>query len=91
MLKESFYKNDRALKVYYIVFSITLALLALACFIVGIYVAADISVKYGLSLLFGGVIICFLFWLSVRLKISYLVDLKLIRNKQNLKIVVSFK
>lgn len=80
-MKESFNKNDRALKAYFIIFSISLALLALACFVAGIYVASEFSVEYGLLLLFGGVILCFLFWMSIRLKISFWVDVKLIRNK----------
>lgn len=75
-----FKKNDKALLTIRIITMVVIAIFAVAFFVMGILFAVWIHGAFFL-LTFVGWFGCWLMWVFVRLYLSYLVDVKLIRNK----------
>lgn len=75
-----FERNDRALLITRIIIMVTIAIFAVLSLVMGIVLAVVIDGVYFLFAL-AGWFACWLLWVGARLYLSYLVDIKLIRNK----------
>lgn len=75
-----FEKNDKALLTTRTIVNVTVGILAVLCFVGGIILAVADSAVW-LLLAFLGTFIIWLAWIFARLYLSYLCDIKLIRNK----------
>lgn len=75
-----FKRNDKALRISRIIYIVTIGISAVLSLIVGIVLAVKID---GVYFLFPVVVwfLCWIIWVFIRLWLSYLVDIKLIRNK----------
>ena len=75
-----FRNNDKTLFITRLIVIVTLGIFAVLSLGVGIFLAVTIKGVYFLFT-FVGWFLCWLFWVGARLVFSYLVDIKLIRNK----------
>lgn len=75
-----FEKNDKALLTTRTIVNVTVGISAVLCFVGGIILAVADSAVW-LLLAFLGTFIIWLGWVFIRLYLSYLCDIKLIRNK----------
>lgn len=75
-----FEKNDKALLITRIIFLTIIWMMVVASFVVGIVLAVIIDGVFFL-VAFAGWFMCWLLWVFERLYLSYLCDVKLIRNK----------
>lgn len=75
-----FEKNDKALLLARIIFIVFIGIIAVGSVILGITYAVIYHPAYFL-LIFAGWFACFITWVWVRLLLTYLCDIKLIRNK----------
>ena len=75
-----FERNDKALLVTRIIVIVVIGILAVASLIAGIWLAVDYDELYVL-IIFVGWFKCWLWWVLAKLLFSYLVDVKVIRNK----------
>ncbi|MDE6850501.1 MAG: hypothetical protein K2J54_04155, partial [Clostridia bacterium] len=80
-MKDLFDKNDKYMHVTKIIFIIFVIMLGLLSFVGGIVLMALGIIAAGLPLLICGLIFTFISYVSGRLVLSYLVDVKAIRNK----------
>lgn len=76
-----FRENDKYLLIARIVINILACIAAVGCVITGIVYMTKDLVKEGIIILFFGLLGCAVFWLFLRLLLSYLCDVKLIRNR----------
>lgn len=75
-----FEKNDKPLLTARTIVNVTVGILAVLCFVGGIILAVADSAVW-LLLAFLGTFFIWLGWVFIRLYLSYLCDIKLIRNK----------
>ena len=73
--------NDKSLRTVRVILNVWVWGGAIACVICGIVLSALGMIEVGLPLLFVGRLACWLMWVFGRLYLSYLCDIKLIRNK----------
>ncbi len=76
-----FEKNDNQLLAVRIITNVVTCILVIAGIIVGIVLSALEMLAIGLPILFVVPFLCWLMWVYVRLHLSHLCDIKLIRNK----------
>ena len=75
-----FKRNDKALRISRIIFIVIIVIIAVLSLVTGIILAVDYEGVYFLFT-FVGWFLCWIMWVFTRLYLSYLVDIKLIRNK----------
>ena len=75
-----FEKNDKALLTTRIIVIVFIGIVAVGSLVMGIVLAVKIDGVYFLFT-FVGWFLCWIMWVFTRLYLSYLVDIKLIRNK----------
>lgn len=75
-----FERNDKALLTTRIIIMVTIGILAVCSLAVGIILTVIINGLYFLVAVVG-LFVCWLIWVFARLYMSYLCDVKLIRNK----------
>lgn len=73
--------NDKFLRTVRVILNVWVWVGAIACVICGIVLSALGMIEMGLPILFVGPFACWLMWVFGRLYLSYLCDIKLIRNK----------
>lgn len=73
--------NDKFLRTVRVILNVWVWGGAIACVICGIVLSALGMIEVGLPILFVGPFACWLMWVFGRLYLSYLCDIKLIRNK----------
>lgn len=76
-----FDKNDRTLLTVRTLMNVFTIIFVIFCAIAGIVLAACGMLAAGLTILFCGPLFFWLVWLVIRLHLTYLCDIKLIRNK----------
>ena len=76
-----FEKNDKQLLTVRIITNVVTWIFAIAGIVVGIVLSALEMLEIGLPILFVVPFLCWLMWVYVRLHLSHLCDIKLIRNK----------
>lgn len=92
-----FEKNDKQLLTVRIITNVVTWIFAIAGIVVGIVLSALEMLEIGLPILFVVPFLCWLMWVYVRLHLSHLCDIKLIRNKlygvdnENLKVFLEAK
>ena len=92
-----FERNDKQLLTVRIITNVVTWIFAIAGIIVGIVLSALGMLEIGLPILFVVPFLCWLMWVYVRLHLSHLCDIKLIRNKlygvdnDNLKVFLEEK
>lgn len=92
-----FERNDKQLLIVRILLNVVTWIFVLAGIVVGIVLSALGMLEIGLPILFVVPFLCWLMWVYVRLHLSYLCDVKLIRNKlygvdnDNLKVFLEEK
>ena len=92
-----FERNDKQLLTVRIITNVVTCILAIVGIIVGIVLSALGMLEIGLPILFVVPFLSWLMWVYVRLHLSYLCDIKLIRNKlysvdnDNLKVFLEEK
>ena len=92
-----FEKNDKQLLTVRIITNVVTWIFAIAGIVVGIVLSALEMLDIGLPILFVVPFLCWLMWVYVRLHLSHLCDIKLIRNKlygvdnENLKVFLEAK
>lgn len=92
-----FEKNDKQLLTVRIITNVVIWIFAIAGIVVGIVLSALEMLEIGLPILFVVPFLCWLMWVYVRLHLSHLCDIKLIRNKlygvdnENLKVFLEAK
>ena len=75
-----FYKNDKSLLTARIILIVVISIMTAGCVLSGIILAVLLDAIY-LLIAAGGGLFCWLGWVVARLYLSYLCDVKLIRNK----------
>lgn len=75
-----FKRNDKALLTTRIIFMVIIGILAVLSLVAGILLAVEFDGVYFLFT-FVGWFLCWIMWVFTRLYLSYLADIKLIRNK----------
>jgi len=78
---QMFERNDKALRTWRICIIVAIAILAVCSLVVGILLAVLLENGAWFLIAFVGWFLCWLGWLFARLYMSYLCDIKLIRNK----------
>lgn len=73
--------NDKSLCTVRVILNVVTWIGVIACVICGIVLSALGMIEMGLPILFVGPFACWLMWVFGRLYLSYLCDIKLIRNK----------
>ena len=73
--------NDKSLRTVRVILNVVTWIGVIACIICGIVLSALGMIEVGLPILFVGPFACWLMWVFGRLYLSYLCDIKLIRNK----------
>ena len=73
--------NDKFLRTVRVILNVWVWVGAIACIVCGIVLSAIEMIEVGLPILFVGPFACWLMWVFGRLYLSYLCDIKLIRNK----------
>mgnify|MGYP001623899011 FL=1 len=73
--------NDKFLRTVRVILNVWVWVGAIACVICGIVLSALGMIEMGLPILFVGPFACWFSWVFGRLYLSYLCDIKLIRNK----------
>lgn len=73
--------NDKSLRTVRVILNVVTWIGVIACIICGIVLSALGMIEMGLPILFVGPFACWLMWVFGRLYLSYLCDIKLIRNK----------
>ena len=73
--------NDKFLRTVRVILNVWVWVGAIACVICGIVLSALGMIEMGLPILFVGPFACWVSWVFGRLYLSYLCDIKLIRNK----------
>lgn len=73
--------NDRSLRTVRVILNVVTWIGVIACIVCGIVLSALGMLAAGLPILFVGPFACWLSWVFARLYLSYLCDIKLIRNK----------
>ena len=73
--------NDKSLRTVRVILNVVTWIGVIACIICGIVLSALGMIEMGLPILFVGLFACWLMWVFGRLYLSYLCDIKLIRNK----------
>lgn len=92
-----FERNDKQLLTVRIITNVVTWILAIVGIIVGIILSASEMLEIGLPILFVVPFLCWLMWVYIRLHLSHLCDIKLIRNKlygvdnDNLKVFLEEK
>lgn len=92
-----FEKNDKQLLTMRIIVNVVICIIAAASILVGIILSATASNALFLLIAVGGAFLSWLTWVVARLYLSYLCDIKLIRNKlygvdnDNLKVFLEEK
>lgn len=92
-----FEKNDKQLLTMRIIVNVVICIIAAASILVGIILSATASNAVFLLIAVGGAFLSWLTWVVARLYLSYLCDIKLIRNKlygvdnDNLKVFLEEK
>ena len=92
-----FERNDKQLLTVRIITNVVTWILAIVGIIVGIILSALEMLEIGLPILFVVPFLCWLMWVYIRLHLSHLCDIKLIRNKlygvdnDNLKVFLEEK
>ena len=92
-----FEKNDKQLLTMRIIVNVVICIIAAASILVGIILSATASNALFLLIAVGGAFLSWLAWVVARLYLSYLCDIKLIRNKlygvdnDNLKVFLEEK
>ena len=92
-----FERNDKQLLIVRILLNVVTWIFVLAGIVVGIVLSALGMLEIGLPILFVVPFLCWLMWVYLRLHLSYLCDVKLIRNKlygvdnDNLKVFLEEK
>ena len=92
-----FERNDKQLLTVRIITNVVTWIFAIAGIVVGIVLSALEMLEIGLPILFVVPFLCWLMWVYVRLHLSHLCDIKLIRNKlygvdnENLKVFLEAK
>ena len=76
---QMFEKNDKALLTARIIVIVVISIFAVASFVLGIVLAQDEGYLFLVAVV--GWFLCWIMWVVARLYMSYLVDVKLIRNK----------
>ena len=75
-----FERNDKALLTAGAIIKVFIGIIAILSLVMGIILAVLVHAALFL-IIFGGWFICWLIWIFARLYLSYLCDIKLIRNK----------
>ena len=92
-----FEKNDKQLLTMRIIVNVVICIIAAASILVGIILSATASNALFLLIAVGGAFLSWLTWVVARLYLSYLCEIKLIRNKlygvenDNLKVFLEEK
>ena len=92
-----FEENDKQLLTMRIITNVVICIIAAASILVGIILSATTSNALFLLIAVGGAFLSWLAWVTARLYLSYLCDIKLIRNKlygvnnDNLKVFLEEK
>lgn len=92
-----FEKNDKQLLTMRIIVNVVICIIAAASILVGIILSATAGNALFLLIAVGGAFLSWLAWVVARLYLSYLCDIKLIRNKlygvdnDNLKVFLEEK
>lgn len=73
--------NDKSLCTVRVILNVVTWIGVIACIVCGIVLSAIEMIEVGLPILFVGPFACWLMWVFGRLYLSYLCDIKLIRNK----------
>lgn len=73
--------NDKFLRTVRVILNVVTWIGVIACIVCGIVLSALGMLAAGLPILFVGPFACWLSWVFARLYLSYLCDIKLIRNK----------
>lgn len=73
--------NDKSLCTVRVILNVVTWIGVIACIVCGIVLSALGMIEMGLPILFVGPFACWLMWVFGRLYLSYLCDIKLIRNK----------
>lgn len=73
--------NDKFLRTVRVILNVVTWIGVIACIVCGIVLSAIEMIEVGLPILFVGPFACWLMWVFGRLYLSYLCDIKLIRNK----------
>lgn len=73
--------NDKFLRTVRVILNVVTWIGVIACIICGIVLSALGMIEMGLPILFVGPFACWFSWVFGRLYLSYLCDIKLIRNK----------
>ena len=76
-----FTKNDKALLTTRIIIMVTIGILAIASLVAGIWLSVEAEEGLFILITIAGWFVCWLAWVFARLYLSYLCDIKLIRNK----------
>ncbi|MCH5157313.1 MAG: SHOCT domain-containing protein [Clostridiales bacterium] len=76
-----FKRNDKALLTSRIIIMVTIGIIAVLSLVAGILLAVDNESGVYILVTFAGWFLCWIMWVFARLYLSYLVDIKLIRNK----------
>lgn len=76
-----FEKNDKALRTSRIIIIVFICIVAVASLVMGIVLSVVLENAIYMLVTLAGWFLCWISWIFTRLYLSYLVDVKLIRNK----------